>query len=55
MLIPDTDLHKVDAPKVNIDEVQRKIQDAARKKEEKILLQKQLQEEKEMEGCTFAP
>lgn len=40
MLIPDEDLHKVDANKVNIDEVQRKIQEAARKKEEKINIMK---------------
>lgn len=55
MLIPDEDLHRVDAAKVDIDEVQRKIQEAARKKEEKIQKMKQMQEEKELEGCTFAP
>jgi hypothetical protein len=55
MLIPDEDMNKVETQKVNIDELQRKIEEQARKKEEKMLAMKQAKEQKELEGCTFAP
>jgi hypothetical protein len=35
--------------------VQRRIQEDARKKEDKIMMMKKIKEEKELEGCTFAP
>lgn len=53
MLIPDEDLHRVEANKVDINEVQRKIKEAQRMKEEKLKVMKAIQEEKELDGCTF--
>jgi len=44
MLIPDEDMNKVETQKVNIDELQRKIEEQARKKEEKMLAMKQAKE-----------
>ena len=55
MLIPDLDLDKIHATKVDVEEIQRKIQEAAERKEEKMRMIKYEQEQKEMEGCTFAP
>lgn len=55
MLIPEEDLHRVENRGVDINEVQRKIQEQAQKKEEKMLQMRLVKEEKEMEGCTFAP
>ena len=55
MLIPEEDLHRVENRGVDINEVQRKIQEQARKKEEKMLQMRLVKQEKEMEGCTFAP
>ena len=40
---------------MDIKEVQRRIDEDAKRKEEKIRIMKQMQEEKELEGCTFAP
>lgn len=54
-MIPEEDLYKAEQRGVNIAEVQRRIEEDARKKEEKIRAMKQIQEEKELEGCTFAP
>lgn len=53
MLIPDEDLNKVDSQKVNIEELQRRIEEGARKKEERMMMMKQEREMKEIEGCTF--
>jgi hypothetical protein len=55
ILIPDQDLETMESNKVDIQEVQRRIIEKARLKEEKIRIMKQIQEEKELEGCTFAP
>lgn len=55
ILIPDMDLEMVDAAKVDIGEVQRRIIESQKKKDEKIRIMKAIQEEKEIEGCTFAP
>jgi hypothetical protein len=55
ILIPDQDLETMETNKVDIQEVQRRIIEKARLKEEKIRIMKQIQEEKELEGCTFAP
>lgn len=55
LLIPEEDLHKAEQKGFDANEVQRKILEQQRKKEEKIKMIKQMQEEKELEGCTFAP
>lgn len=54
-MIPEEDLYKAEQRGVNINDVQRRIEEDARRKEEKIRIMKQMQEEKELEGCTFAP
>ena len=55
LLIPEEDLHKAEQKGLDIREVQRRIVEDAQRKEEKIRIMKQMQEEKELEGCTFAP
>jgi len=55
MLIPDEDLNKVEVTRVDILELQKKIQEANDRKEDKIRMMKVEKEEKELEGCTFAP
>ena len=55
LLIPEEDLYRAEQRGFNIDEVQRRIQEDARKKEDKIMMMKKIKEEKELEGCTFAP
>lgn len=55
LLIPEEDLYKADQRGLDIGEVQKKIQEDQRRKDEKIRMLKQIQEEKELKGCTFAP
>lgn len=55
MMIPDEDLHKVEAQRLNVSERQQKIQEDMKRKEEKIRIMKEIKEQKELEGCTFAP
>eukprot|EP00347_Sterkiella_histriomuscorum_P000078 403377271 len=55
LLIPEEDLYKVEQRGLDINQVQRRIEEDARRKEEKIRVMKQMQEDKELEGCTFAP
>ena len=55
MLIPDEDLNKAEPAKVNIAEKQRKMYEQLQKKEEKLQMMREIQEQKALEGCTFAP
>lgn len=56
LLIPEEDLYRVEEQKImSIEERQRRNEEKARLKEEKMRMMRQMQEEKEMEGCTFAP
>ena len=55
LLIPEEDLYKAEQRGIDVGEVQRRIQEDQRRKDEKLRMLKQIQEEKELEGCTFAP
>ena len=55
LLIPEEDLFRAEQRGFNVEDVQKRILEDQRKKEEKIRMMKAIKEEQELEGCTFAP
>lgn len=55
MLIPEEDYERVNDNRVNVKEMQKKIESDMQRKEQKLQAMREQKAIKETEGCTFAP
>ena len=55
MLIPEEDYSRVDQQKIDIKELQKRIETDLQRKEQKLQAMREQKAIQETEGCTFAP